>query len=57
MPQNQHYFLKAAFFFLLGAILTSCTALDKYSKDAATFDNDLNKGSRRLIRDMKHDEG
>jgi hypothetical protein len=38
-------------------MLTSCTTLDKFSKNAARLDNDLNKDSRRLIRDMKHDEG
>ncbi len=44
-------------FFVAGIMLTSCTTLDKFSKNAARLDNDLNKDSRRLIRDMKHDEG
>ncbi|MDH4470763.1 MAG: hypothetical protein QE493_07345 [Verrucomicrobiae bacterium] len=56
MQKNQYYFRRIFLSFIVG-MLCSCTAIDTSSKDAARLDNNLNKGSARLIRHMEHYEG
>ncbi|MCF7729423.1 MAG: hypothetical protein K9M81_03545 [Chthoniobacterales bacterium] len=59
-PHDDQYeisgFRRFFLFFIIG-MLCSCTAIDKFPKDAARLDNNLNKGSGRLIRHMEHYEG